>query len=111
MKMTDWDTEEEIDIPSHKVVCPRCGGEGVHDHPAFSNGFSREDFEEDPDFAEEYMAGRYDVTCEVCHGANVVDEPDLERCNDVQKRVVEAHWEAEREKAWERRMRERGIEY
>ncbi len=32
-----------IQLPSRVEVCPRCHGKGVHDHPAFSNGFCRDD--------------------------------------------------------------------
>lgn len=65
-----------IDLPAHNVVCPRCRGEGTHDHPAFSNGFTRDDEFVDEDFIHEYMSGTYDVTCSVCDGRRVVPEID-----------------------------------
>lgn len=105
----DGDEEErERVIPSHFEVCERCCGRGVHDHSAFANGISGDEFAEDPDFFEDYRAGTYDVTCERCHGKRVVLVPDDSVANDP---AILAHNEAERERAYERRMRERGIEF
>jgi len=59
-------------------ICDRCRGDGVHDHPAFSNGLSQEDFDEDPDFREDFMRGHYDVPCAECHGSGKIAVPDLE---------------------------------
>jgi hypothetical protein len=67
---------DPIKLPTRKEVCPRCRGEGKHDHPAFSNGISQEEFEEDPDFADNYHAGVYDVQCTECNGLRVVDVID-----------------------------------
>ena len=36
---------------------------------------SSEDFDEDPDFQEDYFSGLYDVTCKTCHGRNVILVP------------------------------------
>jgi hypothetical protein len=55
------------------IVCPRCEGSGSHDPKAFSNGFSQDDFDADPEFAESYFRGDHDVTCERCGGLRVVD--------------------------------------
>lgn len=78
----DDDGEEmEVSLPSYKEVCSNCHGEGKHvDRAIDGNGLSREDFDEDPDFAESYFAGDYDVTCEECHGLRVVDVVDEEAC-------------------------------
>ena len=64
--------EQSADLPAAMEVCDRCNGEGVHDHPAFSNGLTREDFDEDTDFAESYFYSRYDVCCSRCKGLRVV---------------------------------------
>jgi hypothetical protein len=78
VKLYDDDGNEQfVTLPSHKEVCTRCNGSGVHDHPAFSNGFTGEEMDElGDDFREEYMAGRYDVRCSECQGDNVVDVPN-----------------------------------
>lgn len=102
---------QDLSLPCHYAVCDRCNGTGVHDHPAFSNGLSQEDFDEDPDFREQYMRGHYDVACEECGGLRVVPVPDKERLTPEQAAALEDHYAYQRECAAERRMRERGIEF
>ena len=78
-EITFMDTNgNTVEAPAFYEVCPRCDGEGVHDHPAF-NGFSSEDFAEDPEFAESYFDGHYDVLCTVCKGLRVVPVLDEEK--------------------------------
>lgn len=74
-------------FPTHKAVCPVCNGTGSHVNPAIdSNGITREQFDEDPDFMEDYMSGYYDVTCYTCRGANVVDEVEWDKVDpDIAK--------------------------
>lgn len=56
-------------------VCFVCEGEGTTVNPDIDcNGLTREDFDDDPDFREDYMAGRYDITCRGCGGLRVVPE-------------------------------------
>lgn len=100
--------ETQAELPAKYEVCDRCRGEGVHDHPAFSNGISREDFDEDPDFGEDYRAGAYDVTCTECKGQRVVAVVDEDRCDP---KLLEQYWEHrkyerdyKRERDAERRM-------
>jgi hypothetical protein len=79
---TALDEDDEspgLRIPAKFEVCSRCQGRGAHDPEAFSSGFSREDFDEDPDFEEGYMRGDYDVRCEECDGERVTLEPDREQ--------------------------------
>jgi DnaJ-class molecular chaperone len=101
--------EQQYVLPSKFEVCPRCQGSGKHDHPAFANGFSQEDMAEDPDFAEEYRGGRYDVTCERCKGKRVIAVPDEDKCTAVQLSALEQYRETRREMAAddasERRLR------
>lgn len=50
-------------------VCETCDGRGTHVNPSIdAHGISSEDFDEDPDFREEYMSGMYDVPCYECSG-------------------------------------------
>lgn len=111
MTLIDYETGEEISLPCRFEVCPRCEGKGVHDHPAFSNGISRDQFDEDPDFAEDYFKGRYDVRCSECNGERVVSVPDEEALTPEQARVLADHRNARAEEAAERRMRAQGIEF
>lgn len=73
--------EQTHDLPATVEVCDRCGGRGVHDPDGFSAGFSADDFAQDPDFAEDYMRGTYDVRCTECHGRNVVLVVDRDRAD------------------------------
>lgn len=67
-------------LPTHKVVCPTCSGTGKHVNPSIDcDGLTREDFDQDPDFREDYFSGAYDVTCYECGGNNVVDAIDWDR--------------------------------
>lgn len=69
--------ECEAKLPCKKIVCPKCSGKGKIVNPAIDgNGLTKEDFDEDPGFFEDYMAGVYDIQCPKCNGANVVDEID-----------------------------------
>ena len=79
--------EVEEWIPFEYVVCPLCDGKGKHVNPSIDcNGISGEQFREDPDFAEEYFSGVYDIPCNLCKGERVVP-------STTDKRVVE--WQRE----------------
>jgi len=61
-------------IPMRKEVCPSCHGNGSYVNPNIdSHGIGVDEFYEDPDFEESYLAGHYDMTCEECEGTNVID--------------------------------------
>jgi hypothetical protein len=63
------------------ILCPVCNGEGTTVNPNIdAHGLTREDFNEDPDFAEDYMSGVYDITCAACSGKRVVKQ---ERINEL----------------------------
>ena len=60
-------------------VCGTCEGRGKHVNPSIdAHGLTREDFDEDPDFAESYFRGDYDMPCNECHGRRVVPVPTSE---------------------------------
>jgi hypothetical protein len=55
------------------IICPVCEGEGKTVNPNIdANGLTAEDFNEDPDFREDYMSGVYDITCAACGGQRVI---------------------------------------
>jgi hypothetical protein len=57
------------------AVCGVCNGRGKHVNPSIdSHGLSSEDFDNDPDFAEDYFSGVYDVTCYECNGRTTILE-------------------------------------
>lgn len=97
-----------VEIPQKWVICDRCDGNGKHDHPAFSNGISQEQFDEDPDFRDDYFAGHYDVRCEECHGSGKVLADDLSGLSDE---VIAALEDAEEEEAYNDRVRAAEMRY
>lgn len=106
-----------LSLPSKKVVCPNCDGEGTHLCDSMrDHAYSAEEFEED--FTEEeqgeYMAsgGMYDVICQTCKGKRVIDEVNREACLSEEDKANLARFdevekdrrEHEAECAAERRM-------
>lgn len=73
--------DEEIELPTRWEVCDVCDGRGTHVNPAIDcNGLTAEDFAEDPDFADEYRSGMYDVPCNRCGGRTTVLVVDADAC-------------------------------
>jgi len=107
-----YDIEEDVEFPFKYEVCGLCEGKGTHVNPSIdAHGISANEFYEDPDFGEDYMSGRYDVTCYRCGGSNVEPEMDTEHFGEQQKKwhqmllewqSAEAEYQAEA--AAERRM-------
>lgn len=79
---------EEIELPTTMEVCHTCEGKGTTVNPAIDgHGISSEEFAEDPDFAEAYFRGDYDVQCRTCGGRNVVPEVDWSRMSAEHRRA------------------------
>lgn len=112
--VNDDGEEIETELPCKFEVCGHCRGKGTHCNPAIDgNGLTAEDFAEDPDFQEGYLEGRYDVTCEECHGERVVPEIDLDEANFTpdQKAAVDAvheRWQSASDDARTMRMESGG---
>jgi hypothetical protein len=105
----DDDSEDEVEVPVKFEVCETCDGKGHHVNPSVdSGGLTAEDFYDDPDFMEDYMSGRYDVSCYGCHGKRVEAVLDRDRCDKDTLKRLEDKWECEaesrRERDAERRM-------
>lgn len=65
-----------IKVQMKYEVCGMCQGSGKTTNPNIDcGGISQEDFDEDPDFEEEYFSGRYDITCAQCKGLRVESMP------------------------------------
>jgi hypothetical protein len=81
------------------LVCPVCKGEGKTVNPAIdSHGLTAEDFQEDPDFAGEYLRGTYDITCNGCDGRRVVTQ---DRIDDLQQNAEDRMLAAREDGHWE----------
>lgn len=76
--------------------------------PLGKRAASMDEFREDPDFCDDYRAGVYNVTCEECHGRNVVDVIDTERMPAEAREALYGWWQEEaadrRYSEMERRM-------
>jgi len=80
----------EEGLPMCWVVCPVCNGAGTHVNPSIdAGGISGEEFAEDPDFAEAYMAGEYDQQCNQCGGRSTIQAPDWDAMAVDTKRLYE----------------------
>lgn len=76
-----YDPEEsdsfEVQVNVVYEICVTCAGRGSHVNPSIdASGLTREDFDQDPQFEEEYRSGLYDVTCYECKGKRVIVELD-----------------------------------
>ncbi len=96
-EMTEDETEPEtltLVLPARFEVCETCNGKGSRVNPSIdSNGISGEEFDEDPDFAESYYRGDYDVPCYRCGGARVSPVVDETRARPGDLAAYEAHLE------------------
>ncbi len=80
----DEDLEEvrPVWFPIEWIVCSGCQGRGEYVNPSIdSHGLSQEDFDQDPDFRDDYRSGVYNVTCELCKGRAVM--PELPEADDI----------------------------
>lgn len=72
----DFDEELEETVirwfPATAGVCELCQGSGKMVYPAIdSHGLTVQDFDDDPEFADDYRAGNYDVACSRCSGMRI----------------------------------------
>lgn len=113
---TQADTELSFKYPSKFAVCGRCQGHGKYVNPNVDgNGISQEDFDNDPDFRDNYFSGVYDVTCNECKGERVTSVVDRDHCSprqlsrlarieDQQAYYDRLDWELDQESRMERMM-------
>jgi len=89
------DNGEEIEVclslPAKFEVCPECEGHGKVDHPAFSDGITASEWEEDWDYEdrENYMNGLYDVVCPECNGKRLIVVVNEYLLDDEQKKLYD----------------------
>ncbi len=107
LTVPNYETDEMVELPAKFEVCSTCEGRGKHVNPSIdSRGLSAEDFAEDPDFAEDYFNGTYDVACVECKGKRVVPVLDTDRATPEQITLAEdatrAHYDEQAERWTER---------
>jgi hypothetical protein len=85
----------------HYVVCPQCSGEGRSS--LYLGAYTGSEWAEmDPEWQDDYMAGRLDRECETCRGERVVyellDDAPPEAVAELREWAeTEAMYRAERE--------------
>jgi len=87
----DFEGEVELEFPGKPSLCGSCRGTGVTTSHVDGNGLTSEDFDRDPDFRDDYLAGVYDRPCSACHGQRTVIVPDEEAMNAGQRAQL-AEW-------------------
>jgi hypothetical protein len=81
------------------LLCPVCNGEGTTVNPSVDcNGLSAEDFREDPDFAENYFNGAYDIVCQGCDGRRVITR---ECIKELARNAADRRLAAQEDGDWE----------
>lgn len=103
------ETDEDVELVGRFEVCSVCEGRGKVVNPAIdSHGLTAEAFAEDPDFAEGYFSGRYDINCGWCGGRRVELLPDEDRnpaeLLELYREVMQSWREIEDELLNERRQ-------
>lgn len=79
--VADFEAAYDVALPTRKIVCPQCDGRGSTVNRSIDgNGLDPNDPDLDETFWDDYRSGVYDVVCDECHGANVVDDVDRDRC-------------------------------
>lgn len=77
----DGGGQEEVPLPWKWAVCDLCSGKGTHVNPSIdAGGLTAEDFHDDPDFAEQYRDGLFDVPCRQCRGRTTIPVVDEDAC-------------------------------
>lgn len=104
------DDGDEIELPTRWEICPDCRGEGARAFggEAFTGSEWAEACHDDPDFAEDYMRGTYDRTCDDCGGSGKIKVVDHDRLTPEQAKAWDEQCqdlrEMREEEAMERRM-------
>lgn len=97
-----------VELPAKFEVCPLCNGKGSHVNPSIdAHGLTSEDFDNDPNFREDYFSGVYDQDCNECHSKRVVPVPsDLSNKEDLVRfeKLLQDEAQYRREIAYEMKM-------
>ena len=76
--------EGEVWVDAVYEICTGCGGRGKYVNPGIdSNGITSYEMAElGLEFEEDYLSGRYDVTCKGCDGKRVMLVPIWDQVSD-----------------------------
>lgn len=98
--VTFWDEDgDDVEtwFPIQFEVCYGCSGKGTHVHRDIDgHGLTSSELYEDPDFAEGYFSGNYDVQCQDCGGERVyafIDEKQVERMGAEKQAELEQYYD------------------
>lgn len=87
------DDGNEVALPMRWVVCPQCEGRGGTS--AHLGAFTWDEMDDMGDeFREDYFSGRYDRSCNLCHGRTTVEEADWDLMTPEQERLYECFLDA-----------------
>jgi hypothetical protein len=101
----EYGDDGEVSYPAKFIVCECCAGTGSCVNPSIdSHGLAQEDFDEDPDFREDYFNGAHDINCPHCEGKRVVLFPATEDGEKAYSRSQRDDYSYHAEIAAERRM-------
>ena len=64
--------------PTRWAICDVCQGDGKTVNASIDAGGLSADQQDDPDFMDDYMGGRYDTACNCCGGTGKVKEINFE---------------------------------
>jgi len=99
--------DPEQPVRCHWEMCDVCDGRGHHVNPSIdSHGISMQEFNDDPDFADSYWRGDYDVPCAQCGGKRVIAIPNVDDLDGLAfyDEAVGQHFDYIAEREAERRM-------
>jgi len=98
----EWIEEEVVTLklPARFEVCDLCNGKGTTVNPSIdAGGLTQEDFDEDPDFEEEYFSGTYDIPCPQCRGKRVIPVVSEGAMSKEQKAAYDEYAKVQQEAA------------
>lgn len=97
---------EPVFLPYRFEICSICDGHGRSS--AYLGAYTQSEMDEaGPDFHDDYMAGRYDRTCDACAGDGKVAVADRRRMTAAQVRELDEAEDFEAECAAEREAERR----
>jgi len=87
------DDEEIFTVPAVWIICPHCEGCATDRGASVEcdgGGFTSSEWaEQDDDFKQDYLAGRYDRPCSYCDGLGRIQTPDLDALDSDDREAYE----------------------